>query len=357
MDSSKIVVDKKVEIEIDETKSKNLIENIKSKFILHKIFNNLQKKKLLGMAKYNKNLNERINININDYKEYYEQIEIEIIPVDNKYGKFINIKKGDEKYYHIYFNNNIKKEIKRQCANENEQIKIIKIIIDYPVNSFTNLFKECELIESIKFQKFNRNNITNMNSLFFRCLSLKELNLNHFNTNNVIDMSYMFGSCILLQELNLNNFNTTKVTNMKYLFSECSSLKSLHLTDFNTKNVIDMSSMFQGCSSLKELNLNSFNTKNVIDMSYMFQGCSSLKELNLNSFHTIKVIKMNNRFFDCSALKILKLDNFNFDKVKNMNYMFSGCSDKLIKKMKNHYKIFKEEAYKKFTIYYSCNRK
>ena len=355
MNSSNIAVDKKVEIEINETKSKNIFENIKSKFILYKIFNNLQKKKLLGMVKFNKNLKERINININDYKEYYELIEIEIIPVDNKYGKFINIKKGDEKYYHIYFNNN-KKEIKRQCVNENEQIKIIKIIIDYPVNSFMNLFKECELIESIKFQKFNRNNINNMNSLFLGCLSLKELNLNHFNTNNVIDMSYMFGSCILLQELNLNIFNTTKVTNMKYLFSECHSLKSLNLSNFNTKNVTDMSLMFHGCSSLKELNLNSFNTKNVTDMSFMFQGCSSLKELNLNSFNTIKVIRMNNMFSDCSALKILKIDNFNFDKVKNMDYMFAGCSDKIIKKMKNHYKILKEEAFKNFKIYYSCHR-
>ena len=56
-----------------------------------------------------------INININDYKEYsekYSSIEIELKPVNNKYGKFNNSKRKDEKYYHIYFNNNIE-EIKR----------------------------------------------------------------------------------------------------------------------------------------------------------------------------------------------------------------------------------------------------
>ena len=61
------------------------------------------------MVKYNKNIKNRINININDYKEYsekYSSIEIEINPVSKKYGIFINYKKEDEKYYHIYFINN-----------------------------------------------------------------------------------------------------------------------------------------------------------------------------------------------------------------------------------------------------------
>ena len=76
------------------------------------------------MIKYDKNLNVRLDININDYKECsekYSSIEIEIKPVKNKYGKFINIgKKEDERYYHIHFDNS-KEEIKRNCINENEK--------------------------------------------------------------------------------------------------------------------------------------------------------------------------------------------------------------------------------------------
>ena len=69
-------------------------------------------------VKNNKNIKKRINICINDYKEYsekYSSIEVEIKPVNNKSGRFINIKEEDKKYYHIYFNNNKeeKKNIER----------------------------------------------------------------------------------------------------------------------------------------------------------------------------------------------------------------------------------------------------
>ena len=76
------------------------------------------------MIKYNKSLMKRINININDYKEYSEtnsSIEIEIKLVDNKYGKFINNNEKNENYYHIYFNND-KNEIKRNYINNDEKI-------------------------------------------------------------------------------------------------------------------------------------------------------------------------------------------------------------------------------------------
>ena len=94
------------------------IINIKSKYILQKIFYNLIEKKFLEIIKYNKNIRKRINININNYKEYtenYSPIEIEIKPVKKGYGQFINIK-GDEKYYQIYFDNN-KEEIKNNNLN------------------------------------------------------------------------------------------------------------------------------------------------------------------------------------------------------------------------------------------------
>ena len=75
----------------------------------------------------------------------------------------------------------------------------IKIIIDYQVKSFKELFSRCECIESINFKKFYRNNnITNMSYMFFGCSSLKELNLTNFNTNNVTDMCGMFYEFIII---------------------------------------------------------------------------------------------------------------------------------------------------------------
>ena len=67
---------------------------------------------------------KRINIDINDYKEYsekYSSIEIEIKINNKEYCEFINLKKEEEKYYHIYFNNN-SEEIKRKYINKYEKI-------------------------------------------------------------------------------------------------------------------------------------------------------------------------------------------------------------------------------------------
>ena len=63
------------------------------------------------------------------------------------------------------------------------------------MKSFKELFCFCECIESLKFIKFYRNNITNMEGMFSFCSSLKELNLSNFNTNNVTNMNYMFEGC------------------------------------------------------------------------------------------------------------------------------------------------------------------
>ena len=144
----------------NKIESKDIFKNLKNDYFLQKLFYNLLKKKSLDIIKYNKKIKERININIKDYKEYseiYSSIEIEIKPVNNKYGDFININKENEIYYHIYFNDN-KEEIKRNYINKDEGIKIIKIIINYQIKSFKELFNDCKIIEYIYFKKFYRNN-------------------------------------------------------------------------------------------------------------------------------------------------------------------------------------------------------
>ena len=101
-----------------------------------------------------------------------------------------------------------KEEIKKTELNKEDKVSKINIIIDYQIKSFKGLFSYCECIESIKFNKFYRNNITNMSFMFSGCSSLKELNLSYFNTNNVTDMYGMFYNCSSLKELNLSNFNS-----------------------------------------------------------------------------------------------------------------------------------------------------
>ena len=104
----------------------------------------------------------------------------------------------------------------------------LKIIIDFQVKSFYELFYNCECIEYIYFSKFYRNNINNMGFMFWGCSSLKELNLSNFNTINVTDMSDMFYECSSLKELNLNNFNTNNVINMIIFFIIFIHINKIH---------------------------------------------------------------------------------------------------------------------------------
>ena len=319
---SSINISKENNKENESAKQNPIIENINSKYILSKIYDNMTIKKKLEIVKYNKKIQNRINLSVNDYKEYSETftpIEIEIIPTKGKYGKFININKNDKLYYHIYFNDN-KEEIKdKYRINEEDKVTKIKIIVDYKVTSFRKLFYKCYCIESINFKKFYRNNITDMSFMFFCCSSLNDLNINNFNTNNVINMACMFAGCSSLKELNSTHFNTNNVTNMCEMFDGCSSLKKLNFTNFNTNNVTNMSFMFFKCLSLKELNLTNFNTNNAIDTKGMFFKCSSLIELNSTHFNT------NN--------------------ITNIRGMFYGCSDDLKMKIKSENKNIKDEAF------------
>ena len=154
----------------------NLLRNLKSDYFIQKFFGYMSKRKSLETVRYNKSIQKRIDININHYKAYseeYSSIELDIIPVKGEYGKFIDINEEDKKYFHIYFNDNTKKEIERTYLHEDENVSKISIIIDYQIKSFFLLFYDCWSIESIKFKKFYRNNVTNMSRMFSGCSSLK----------------------------------------------------------------------------------------------------------------------------------------------------------------------------------------
>ena len=146
--------------ENESAKPNPITENIKSRYILSKIYDNMTIKKKLKIVKYNKRIQNRLNLSVKDYKEYsetYSSIEIEIIPKKGEYGKFININENDKLYYHIYFNDN-KEEIKNKYEiNKKDKVTKIKIKIDYQVKSFKELFSWCKCIKSINFKKFYRN--------------------------------------------------------------------------------------------------------------------------------------------------------------------------------------------------------
>ena len=94
----------------------------------------MPERKSLETIRYNKSIQKRINININHYKAYFESktsIELYIIPVKGEYGQFINFNEEDKKYFHIYFNDNKKKEIKNASLNINDNVLNPLILKNY----------------------------------------------------------------------------------------------------------------------------------------------------------------------------------------------------------------------------------
>ena len=242
-------------ITLNINKLKGKIENVKSKYILQKIFNNIRKDKAIKIVRYNKNIQNKININIDDYEKYwiekYQPIEIEIIPYKNKYGEFINIfDKDDYKHYHIYFNNNYKKQIKRYYLKNNESVTKINIIIDYSVKKFSWRFRKCDCIEYFSFKNYYRNYFI-MREMFRDC-SIKVADFSNLSCKG-ISMEGMFCGCSSLSKVKLPHMNSNIIhINAISMFRFCSSLKEINLSDFINYNIgckYEINQMFYGCSN------------------------------------------------------------------------------------------------------------
>ena len=166
-------------------------------------------------------------------------------------------------------------------------------------------------ITSIKFNDcIYTSDVMNMSDMFSDCQALNSLDLSSFNTAKVTTMAGMFSNCQALESLDLSSFNTSKVTNMINMFAS-SGLQSITFGElFNTSNVTTMLRMFENCSSLTTIDFSGFDTSNVTSMSSMFSGCSSLTTLNLSAFTAEKMGDMYMMFNDCINLEELNLQNF-----------------------------------------------
>jgi len=78
------------EIRNSNNKSDKLVK-IKSKYIVMKIFENLEEIRLLNIVHYNKKYQKLMKKKIKDYINEYLKIVIEIIPKENIFDKFINL--------------------------------------------------------------------------------------------------------------------------------------------------------------------------------------------------------------------------------------------------------------------------
>ena len=71
--------------------------------------------------------------------------------------------------------------------------------------------------------------------MFNKCHKLKEIKgINKFNTNQVTNMNTMFHGCNELEYLDLSNFDTSKVNDMGLIFNQCYKISLPSLSYLNS---------------------------------------------------------------------------------------------------------------------------
>ena len=324
-----------------KTNMVNFYENVKSININKSVYeNNINSnfklynlEKLYSLVKVNTNfLDEIIYFKQNDEKPIKESKDNNYIEATltinedfNQLIKLINENKDIKNCCEIYIND---KNIGFNC---NYKFNIpgtynIKYKFSQKLKSTSDLFLDCQHLETIDLSKFDSSEIDSMKWMFCNCFSLKKINLSNFDTKRVSNMSLLFYSCKSLKTINLSSFNFYNTENFDFMFSDCVNLKEIIFpVDLNISNAIYLNGMFKNCKSLKNLDLSKFNTNNVEAMAYMFNGCDSLVNLDVSNFITQKVINMS-YMFSQTSLPSLDLSSFLLPKNVVLNSIFKNCT-------------------------------
>ena len=122
------------------------------------------------MSDYNKSLQNKLEINTDNYQEYaekYTKIEIEIVPYQSVYDSDVIYYSNPQykPFFHTYYND---KENEKGLffKNRDNEIKKIKVVIHFQVKAIDNLFNSCSGVRIVNFKKFNRKDITSMGKIF-----------------------------------------------------------------------------------------------------------------------------------------------------------------------------------------------
>jgi surface protein len=347
------------------------LNQIKSPYNLKEIFTFVKEKTKLKIIKYNKYLQNKIGVTLEDYETLNNiVVNIKFTPeyINKLKEEYNEIKKKIEKKE--YDGEQKKKELENDLYLKGQELKcrfmgapffnqnkefikvylddvpvenprffidflkeqtipnIIKVTIDKKSNvkDFFCMFAKCRAINELTFKRINTKEITSMNYMFYDCINLKSLDLSEFETNELTNMFGMFKNCQKLENIKLSdNFITPKVTNMQYLFEDCWALLSIDVHKFDTSKLDCTVYMFKNCKNLVNLDVSNFNTDNVYETHAMFEGCEKLANLNLPPFKTDKLKSITNLFYKCKNLFNIDLSNFNFEKLEETENCLTDC--------------------------------
>lgn len=150
------------------------------------------------------------------------------------------------------------------------------------------------------------NRITDLTNLFCWCESLTYVNCGNWDLSGVTEINNVFAYCSKLNNVDVKNWNVSNIPLLVGVFQNCSSLKSLDVSGWNTSNATSFSGLFYGCSSLQELDLTNFETGKVTNIYDMFYNCQNLKTLKLGKWDLSKLTLVDYPFYNCNNLTTIE---------------------------------------------------
>ena len=218
-----------------------MLEKVKSKYIMEKLFGNIKNKRKLNIIKYNKKILARLNIN----KEHFDNY-IKLNEFNNKYNT--NIEDINNKELNLE-NKRIGNEgLKSLFKIEFKELK--------ELNLSYNEISDINILEKVKFKELNKlnlngNSITDINIL--EKVNFKELQELYLGCNEISDINILekvdFKELkeLILSHNEITNINILEKVNFKELkvldlkFNEISDIKILAKIKFKELKELDLS--------------------------------------------------------------------------------------------------------------------
>jgi|GEM_PF-2247451 len=194
------------------------------------------------------------------------------------------------------------------------------------VTNTANMFLNCYSLQTIPAFPGSVANVNGMNAMFMNCYSLQTIPAFPGSVAAVTNMASMFLNCYSLQTIPAFPGSVAAVTTMASMFQNCYSLQTIPAFPGSVANVISMQNMFVGCTSLQTIPAFPGSVANITSMVNMFNGCGSLQTIPAFPGSVVAVTSMQNMFLGCTSLQTIPAFPGSVANVTNMNSMFNACT-------------------------------
>ena len=316
-----------------------MLNNIKSNLVLKIVFRHLKKRKKLPILKYNKNLKNKLKIQLKDYQEY-----LSLKAFNEKYQtKFENtniekLKIVGEYHHPLIDDEGLKDIIKMEFTELKELILSHNKITD--LEPLLNMkFEKLEVLTLSDLNEFKRRLKTKKPKKEIKPLNLSILKKIQFPNLNVLNLSGNNG--IDITSLENINFNKLKelylrsigIQNLEFLSNfKFSKLEKLELSGNSLKSINGLDQM--NLDNLKYLYLSSnqisdfkvfenINFENLLELDLSWNRLLDITFFEKCKFPRLEHLSLNR----CGIITIAVLEKVSFDNLKELDLEYNEILD------------------------------